>query len=434
MVDRSGDASRADHARVRQWSGFAVLVIATLVIYAWRAPELLTKPQFWAEDGAVFFAQQYGKAWPQLFTPYWGYIHFIPRSIAWIASLFDVRHAPFLYAIFGLIVDASCTAYVTRRSSKLFVPAIVWLSLTLMPNDGLYYGYIANIQWFSQFVLIAMCLYPTNAVPARSPGRNLWTYAMLAACALTGPFSVIIAVLTVAVLLAARLGRLHIPFKTLWTAVARYGESIPKDRIWVLWACALIQLVTTLRAPIRGRLDIPSPRVLLEVFGSWPQAHFFGSVFLPAGIFLLVLAVGVAILVCSNRLSGNQKVVCALMLAMAICELLLGAFKPGAISAGMMGGDRYYFLGKTAAWWVIAFIAAEYMAGRTQRTLLIVAAMAWISMLNINWLRRAPLPYLNWNQQAKRIDEGIPTPLHINPWWWDNKVIITKPPARGKSG
>lgn len=433
MIDHDGDASSEGRGRVRQLSGFAVLVIVTFVIYAWRAPELLTKPQFWAEDGVIFFAQQYGDAWPRLLAPYWGYVNFIPRLIAWIASLFDVRHAPFLYGMLGLIVDASCVAYVTRRSAKLFAPIIVWFSLTLMPNDGLYYGYIANIQWFSQFVLIAMCLFPASEAPTRSVATRLWTYALLAACALTGPFSLIVAVLIGVVLLASRLGRFHLPFRTIWAAAARYSGSLPKERIWVLWACALVQLATTLRAPMPDSLDLPAPRVLVEVFGSWSQTHFFGSVFLPASIFVLVLAVGVSILLYSNRLSSNQRIVCVLMLVMAMCELLLGSFKPGAISAGMMGGDRYYFLGKTAAWWAIALIAAAYVPGRAQRTLVVVALMAWVAMLNTNWLRRASLPDLNWSQQAKQINAGVPTPLHVNPWWWDNKVIISKHSVQGKS-
>lgn len=430
MIDQLAGVSRRPDGWVRRRSGFAVLVVATLLIYAWRAPELLTKPQFWAEDGAVFFAQQFGKVWPQLFTPYWGYLNFLPRSIAWIVSLFDVRHAPFLYGFFGLIVDASCTAYVTRRSAALFAPAIVWLSLTIMPNDGLYYGYIANIQWFSQFVLIAMCLYPSKSAQSRSIVKALWTYALLAVCALTGPFSVIVAFLVGMVMAAAYIDRFNVPFRTvIWSPAARYCQSIQKDRIHVLCACALIQLATALLTPARDRLNIPTPRVVLDVFGSLSQVHFFGSAFLPAGLFLLVLALGIVLLLRGGQLSGDTKIVCVLMLLMATCELFLGASKPGAISAGMMGGDRYFFLGKTAAWWVIALVAAEYLTERSRRTLLVVATMVWISLVNGQWLRRAPLPDLNWSQQAKQIDSGIPVSLRINPWWWDNKVIIAKPPV-----
>lgn len=433
MIDQDSRTGRRYNSTALHGMGFAALVAVTLIIYAWRAPELLTRPQFWAEDGAVFFAQQYDKLWPQLFTPYWGYIHFIPRSIAWIASLFDVKYAPFLYGIFGLIADALCVAYVTRRSEKYFAPAVVWLSFTLLPNDGLYYGYIANIQWFSQFVVIAMCLYPVDNDRPHSVARNLLTYASLGVCALTGPFSVIVAALVGAVLLVGQLGRFKLPFAAVWRAAARYGKIIPRDRLLLVAACALIQLGTTLRNSVGSRLDMPSPGFILDVFGSWSQVHFFGSVFFPAGLFLLVLLFGTFLLLLCDKVSGIQKFTCLIMLAMAICELLLGAIKPGAISQGMMGGDRYYFLGKTAAWWVIALIAGQYVTRSTQRLLMIVALMIWISMLNINWMRRAPLPDLNWRQQAGQIDAGIPTPLHINPSWWDNKVIILSPPTPRRS-
>jgi hypothetical protein len=62
------------------------VVIACAVLLALRKPWALHTPQLWAEDGSIFLTQdeQMGvRAW---WEPYNGYLHLLPRLIAWIAS------------------------------------------------------------------------------------------------------------------------------------------------------------------------------------------------------------------------------------------------------------------------------------------------------------------------------------------------------------
>lgn len=427
LANQSIKTDAEGHRPTKWWGGFVVLALVTFVIFALRAPELLTKPQFWAEDGVVFFAQQYGDVWPHIFSPWWGYLVVLPRLIAWLVDFANVAHAPLLYGVFGLIIDALCVAYVTKRSSGVFVPVVVWFSFAFTPNDGLYFGYIANIQWFAQFVLIAMCLYPVSGLRTNSIARKISGYVVVCACALTGPMSVIIAILMWVVFAGSLLSRVAFPPKYFWRAIAQYAGVLPKDRMLVLSICAVVQLAVSSLTSVRERLVLPPAEFLNNVFGSWPQTHFFGMEFLPPETFVLVCAFGVCMLLYSKRISPNQKLVCVLVLAIAACELFLGAIKPGAIGPGMMGGDRYYYLGKTGAWWVIALLATPYLTRANQRTMLVLTMMLWISMLNIKWMQRGPLPDMHWKQQAEQINAGVPTPLQINPWWWDNKVVIRKP-------
>lgn len=408
------------------------MTIVTAIVLAWRAPEMLTKPQFWAEDGGIFFAQQYGLAWPQLFTPYWGYLHLIPRLIAWISSLFHVTQEPLIYVLFGLTVDALCIAYVTQRSLNLFAPLIVWLSFTLAPSDGLYYGYIQNIQWFSQFVLIAMCLFPRSATGRKKTALSkTLSYAALTTCALTGPFSAMVAALAGCVFIGTLPTRMQLPPSQLWIALSDYWRRLPKDRIIIVCMCALIQLVTAVRSPAGDFLTLPSSKLVMQVFGLWSQDHFFGIAFMPSTLFLLIVLTGVIALLRSSAVTSDQKFVCLLMLAMAICELALGMLKTGAIGPGMMGGDRYFYLGKTAAWWVIALLAAPYFRDPKQITWIVAGAMLWVAFMNIDYMRRPPLPDLDWRKQAKQIQAGERTPLQINPFWWGNgRTVITPPPRK----
>jgi hypothetical protein len=411
---------------------FSVIALVTAVILAWRVPDLLTNPQFWAEDGGVFFAQQFGHAWPEVFTPYWGYLLFVPRAIAWLVGFFKVIHAPFFYALLGLIVDALCISYVTYRSKNMFAPLIVWLSFVLVPSDGFFYGYIANIQWFSQFVLIT-CLFPQERPITGKSKRQLAAYAIFAMCALTGPFSALVAALAITMMLCGLLSSTSFPLKRLWQACERYSSRLPKGRLLVVGICALAQIATAATSPIGEHLSRPTAKVWMNAVSLWPQIHMFGTIFIPAAAFLFLIAAGVVALLRSAALTSDQKIVCVLMLGMAICELCLGVLKPGAIGPSMMGGDRYYFLGKTAAWWVIGLLALPYLAKPAQSTWMVAGAMLWVAFMNVDYMRRPPLPDLDWHKQAKQIQAGERTPLQINPFWWGNgRIVITPPPRKGE--
>lgn len=90
--------------------GFTCLIFALLWL---RRPDCLSHPQFWAEDGAVFFQQQFVAGyWTSIFNYYFGYIHLIPRTIAFISSFFPIAHIPLVFNIFSLWVEAvSCSAF-----------------------------------------------------------------------------------------------------------------------------------------------------------------------------------------------------------------------------------------------------------------------------------------------------------------------------------
>src|SRR3954469_13020568 len=50
-----------------------------------RRPDMVLNPQFWAEDGPVFFAQARIHGIAALVEPYAGYFHTVLRLVAWIA-------------------------------------------------------------------------------------------------------------------------------------------------------------------------------------------------------------------------------------------------------------------------------------------------------------------------------------------------------------
>src|SRR5258708_13701706 len=74
-----------------------------------RWPDAIANPQFWAEDGHVFFRDQivYG-FWGSLILPYHGYLNVIQRLVAALASLFPATYAPLILNLCAFIIWALC--------------------------------------------------------------------------------------------------------------------------------------------------------------------------------------------------------------------------------------------------------------------------------------------------------------------------------------
>jgi len=78
---------------------------------ALRNPDWWLHPQFVAEDGKIFFAQQLVQGAHAVFVPSNGYLHLLPRLIAWSASPFPVVWQPLVFQVAGVIIAALCAAY-----------------------------------------------------------------------------------------------------------------------------------------------------------------------------------------------------------------------------------------------------------------------------------------------------------------------------------
>src|SRR6266849_1786619 len=86
-----------------RWQRGALLAIALLLLAA-RKPEALFNPQFWAEDGSLFFHDALLHGFRPLFEPYNGYHNLVPRLLALVLAPVPVVHAPAAYAWAALFV------------------------------------------------------------------------------------------------------------------------------------------------------------------------------------------------------------------------------------------------------------------------------------------------------------------------------------------
>lgn len=174
----------APPSAARLW-GAVALATALLVV---RKPWALTTPQLWAEDGSVHLNDNDALGAAALLVPHRGYLHLLPRLIAWAAShLADVAWWPAIYNLAALAVTTLLFARMASR--RLELPGKSWLVLAfaLVAHTGEVFLNITNLHWLAGFFLVQQALMTRPTTPAQRVGD----YALILLAGLSDPSAII---------------------------------------------------------------------------------------------------------------------------------------------------------------------------------------------------------------------------------------------------
>ncbi len=331
-----------------------VVVIAASLLLFLRKPWALHTPQLWAEDGSIFLLQDNLWGAGVILDPYNGYLHLLPRLVAWLARhLVDVAWWPAFYN--GASFAVTVGLFARLASARLDLPVALkpWLilALPLVVGTGEVLINLTNLQWLSALFLVAHLF----ASPARRLGSHAGDVALLVLAGLSGLFSVILLPLFL------RRAVRHRSPDTLLAAA-------------VVGACGLVQLVCLLRTGTAGALeagDTPfRPLMALSVLGSrlvtWP---LFGPaavrawpVWVHAALAVAVIAPLLAVsLRAGPHRSARTTLVAAFLLLTAACALRVRA--DTWTDDNLVNGDRYFYLSRLLLTWLVLFQFAAVSRG-----------------------------------------------------------------------
>jgi hypothetical protein len=164
--------------------GWIVAFAITIGILHLRRPDQFDRPQFWAEDGAVFFEMSVTYGWESLFAIYAGYFHTYQRIVASLAAYFPATLAPALYSFATVAMMGFIVWLFYRKETGLPYPLISVLTLTVFPHNGEILMQLVNVQFFMAVGLLLLLLMDC-------PKIQLLKYLDRAAVilfSLTGPF------------------------------------------------------------------------------------------------------------------------------------------------------------------------------------------------------------------------------------------------------
>ncbi|HUA13555.1 MAG TPA: hypothetical protein VL989_03590 [Candidatus Sulfotelmatobacter sp.] len=171
---------------------FVILICAVIIIL--RKPGIFSLPQFWAEDGVVWFSQAYNLGfWHTIFLPYSGTFSLATRLIGSFAVLFPIKYAPLIFNIAAF--SAQLLPVFLINSSRLkkivryrLVAILASLILVCIPNSSEVFVNLTNIQWHLGITAILILI----AGPPRNIYWKIFDIAALLLVGLTGPLSLVL--------------------------------------------------------------------------------------------------------------------------------------------------------------------------------------------------------------------------------------------------
>lgn len=386
--------------RARRWKSASL--IATLFVVAGalylRKPGVFARPQFWAEDGSIFYYQAVLDRASAVFEPYNGYLHLVMRLTAALAAAGDPLYAPTVFLAVSFLLTLAVAAACFSPRVDLPCRPLLALSLVLVPHTGEVFANLTNLQWILALGLLLLLL----AEDARTPwqwGADLGGVVLLG---LTGPFVV-----------------LWLPL--FWWRFLRRRTCAAGTLAGIAAALAGVQ-VTSLFTHPWPQAPGTSPWIdWLRV----PSQRLAGSLFMPASLAEhtpLVVMAGVG-LACfggmfwlAARAPGRREQRWMMLAAAALIVAgVLYKFRGelGQIRA-IGNGDRYFYLPKVVLLWSLV---CELPTAGARRW--INGALLAVSLLASVTSFRAP-DYVDyhWSEYAARIRTGKPVTIPINPPGW----------------
>ena len=189
------DERTTTNATAREGIGWRMQLFVFAIAFAAvvsRRPDALFNPQFFAEDGALWYHDAYMFGWlAPLFQPYVGYFATLPRLVASPALLVPLRFAPLLMNLAGLVLQVLPVNILLSARCRNWAPisvrafmAVIYIAL---PNTRELEATITDAHW--HLALLA-CLLVLACVPRTVPWQ-IFDSGVILLSGLSGPFCII---------------------------------------------------------------------------------------------------------------------------------------------------------------------------------------------------------------------------------------------------
>jgi lipoprotein signal peptidase len=196
-LDTNQAGTRGKLLSERSRVGYVFYIIGALLSFAIlisRRPEMLLNPQFWAEDGRIWYADAYNHGIHfSLFTPDNGYFQTLPRLTAVLGQAIPLHDGPVFFLLVALAIQVVTALFIiSPRMSGIIADlrarillAFIYLAL---PHSWEVFANLTNSQW--HIALLAMLI--LVAKPGSGWVSLSFDYVIFAILALTGPFCLLL--------------------------------------------------------------------------------------------------------------------------------------------------------------------------------------------------------------------------------------------------
>jgi hypothetical protein len=389
------------------------VIFALLIL---RHPESVTHPQFWAEDGSVFFRWQflYGlKAC--LFQPYNGYLCVMQRLIAAFASWFPVYYIPLVYAICSSAIDSVCCSlfvlpFFRNILSSDRMRMAVCILMAIAPRANELIGTLVNAQWY---ILLGGTLLVFRAVPKQRDAPARTDATRKTAQAIGWGLLGLLFAFTMPVLIFC------VPF-CVWRIIRSFSPS----RVYevCLTAGLVLQLwlfFSSKQPPADGRADMLIAAVFVGFIYRAVMTTMAGfqlamipaasKLMSPPLLVLIATVVWLTTLWLKSDGQNRRKVESALYLAISSLLITLGGRNMFSVFADINNFkvielERYFFMASCIFIFLMALTMEKLLRGRAV-TLQIAALTSTVAIGVVSNFHIPPLKDLHWKRDAQLIQQ-----------------------------
>lgn len=380
-----------------------VVAVAVLMILALRAPDSWLHPQFWAEDGAVFFAQAQADPIQAFSVAYAGYWHVGPRLAAAAAAAAPVNWAPLAMAAAGAAIVGITAGLVASPRSTVPGGAFMAILIVLAPHDGEIFANSVNMQWFMAISLFIL--------PFLRPPETRWGGAVEAfyvvVCGLSGPFSILLSPIYGALICFSGQDPVMRRRRVLLTATLACS------------AAAQIAALATLSPASPEGLDLSWRWFgvpLLRVVGyAFADNRYWRGLPVPVSAALAALLAGLALSAWRRVwLDARTRLFAAAVMAFIVLLTAAGLTRFKHDLAPLLGGgDRYFIIQKIMLGWVLALSFLATGPRRVAAGLLLLFVVAGATRFQRHYPAEPA-----WSPSAAALNEGRSVAAPILPVGW----------------
>ena len=338
---------------------FVATAAALFLLFFLRRPDALTSPQFFAEDGMIFFHDQLLFGIRQaLWIPHAGYVLAVQRLTALLGSFFCPMRAPAVYDSTALTLSACCCAVFVLPVFRALVRSdllrfVVCCLFAVALDSAELAGTITQAQWFLQIAGILLLVQCWIRVDEPRAAWRILEGLLLLLLALSCPLMVLAVPLALWLLWQRNGTR---PSLALLAGVAmqmavyvQAGESRGQSSVFQMHGLLRSLPVYLAARPVLSSLA--GRPLAIKLCGE--NTGLYTAL---AGIPVLI---GLGVLWRKSGWRARAGILGCLYLAVASGVLALGARKiPRSDEAITFGGERYFYLA-ACSFVVLAAIACE---------------------------------------------------------------------------
>lgn len=386
----------------------SAVVINIMVIY-FRQKDHFWNPQFWAEDGTIFFANAYNEGLKSIFEPYNGYLHLYPRIVAISVEIFNIpyTYAPHFYKLSWFFVSFIIVYYIffQLEYDNIKSTALATILFIVPVNNDIIMA-ICNAHWVLS--LIPILIVSTN--PIKKNSTRIITNALL----------VIVGLSTINIAFMWPLFLLRLYF---------YRNKDSYIHFIVITFVTFLQgiffLLTASNRLYPGTsFTVHDYAVVLSKFFFFPLSitNNISSSYRLATLYLfliLVLLILVYIIYSSYINKRFFTLFSVLASIFMIGASIYGTKNVNLAISPLGGGGRYFFIPTVAFAWAILGMRRNYSIASIKYLLFTYYILFMITFLNS---RHSPLnPYIDyrWKEHAKKINTQEEMIIPINPPGWN---------------